>query len=258
LLTRRSPAKPTFVYSPRLTPDQATHPNAVRATLDQTVVFPTAEALATFVRASSNSVDQERLNEMIGDLHGAVVKERQVALILDRSPEWVHVSITVDGVSATGYVLPNVLHVDAQSAPPSPTPSPTASPRGPTEVTKFVAWAVEHRKKAFKATSEPKCKPDGWCTGFCDGFASNTAFCSVRYWKADPQAVSFDLGMVPGPLACADLGDGAQERARTAQDVGCTLPSGTLALINLRGGKMNSVFVVTPEYRTRDTDMVLP
>lgn len=27
----------------------------------------------------------------------------------------------------------------------------------------------------------------------------------IRYWKANPRAVSFDIGMVPGPLACTDL-----------------------------------------------------
>lgn len=123
---------------------------------------------------------------------------------------------------------------------------------------KFVAWASEQRGKAPKAVAEPKCKPDGWCSGFCKGFTSSSAFCAARYWKADPRAASFDFSMVPGPLSCTDLANDAKERGRTAQDVGCTLSSGMLALINLRGGTSNAVFVVTPEYLERDKDMVLP
>jgi hypothetical protein len=64
--------------------------------------------------------------------------------------------------------------------------------------------------------------------------------------------------MVPGPLACTDLAEDAKQRGRTAQDVGCTLPSGQIGMINLRGGTSNSVFVVTPEYLEHDKDMVVP
>ncbi|MEO7592697.1 MAG: hypothetical protein ABI134_15890 [Byssovorax sp.] len=184
-------------------------------------------------------------------------------------PSRVHVEVLEDGPFWSLVRLPDgkVLHAPRPNVVETlPAPAPVRTPskgsvageKSPTEVTKFVVWAIEHRAKAVKVTSEPTCKGDGWCSGFCKGFQSETAFCRVRYWKAEPQAVSFDLGMVPGPLMCADLAGNATERARTSQDVGCSLASGMLALINLRGDKMNSVFVVTPEYRARDRDMVLP
>jgi hypothetical protein len=136
--------------------------------------------------------------------------------------------------------------------------SPPTTRRSPTEVTRFVAWALEHRENAAKATSTPKCRPDGWCSGLCKDFVSPGAFCGVQYWETEPHAVRFDIGTGTGPLICADLGEGAVERARTAQDIGCTLSSGMLVLINLRGGTYNSVFVVTPEYLAHDSDMRIP
>lgn len=161
---------------------------------------------------------------------------------------------------ATPTTAPVAASAAIPSPPPAPRPSPgpTATPKEPTEVMKFVSWASANRDKATKAVSGPNCKPDGWCSGFCNSFKSTEAFCSVRYWKADPRAVSFDIGMVPGPLTCTDLAADAQQRGRNAQDVGCILPSGQIGMINLRGGKMNSVFVSTPEYLEHDTDMVVP